>query len=136
VSAFKPEVRGTLPVSAETIAALQEGMRMVVEEERGTAHAVFKGMDTKIYGKTGTATTSIIDPHSWFAGYTDMNLTDKPDIAVVVIAENAGDGSRYAAPIFKRVIQDYYIGEPTTLYHWEYDYYITVTPTREEAETP
>lgn len=136
VYAFKPEVRGTLPVSAETIAALQEGMRMVVEEERGTAHAVFKGMDTKIYGKTGTATTSIIDPHSWFAGYTDMNLTDKPDIAVVVIAENAGDGSRYAAPIFKRVIQDYYIGEPTTLYHWEYDYYITVTPTREEAETP
>ncbi len=136
VYSFKPEVRGTLPVSEETIAALQEGMRMVVEEERGTAHSVFKGMDTKIYGKTGTATTSIIDPHSWFAGYTDMNLPDKPDIAVVVIAENAGDGSRYAAPIFKRVIQDYYIGEPTTLYHWEYDYYITVTPTREEAETP
>ena len=136
VYSFQPEIRSTLPISEDTLAALQEGMRMVVQEDRGTAHAVFAGMETPIYGKTGTATTSIIDPHSWFAGYTDANNPDKPDIAIAVIAENAGDGSKYAAPIFKRVVQDYFVGEPTTLYSWEHDYYLTITPTQEEAETP
>jgi len=131
IQSFTPQIRGTLPVSQSTIAALQEGMRLVVEDERGTAHSSFIGMETPIYGKTGTATTSIIDPHSWFAGYTDANNSDKPDIAIVVIAENAGDGSRVASRIFKRVIQDYFIGSPVTLYPWEYDFYLTVTPTLE-----
>ncbi len=136
VQTFTPIVRGTLPVSQETIAALQEGMRMVVQEERGTAYSIFKGTDINTFGKTGTATTSDIDPHSWFAGYTDQNNPDKPDIAVVVIAEYAGDGSRYAAPIFRRVIQDYFYGEPKTLYSWEFDFYTTKTPTEEETVAP
>ncbi len=133
VQSFTPEIRNTLPVSQETIAALQEGMRLVVEDDRGTAHATFVGMATPIYGKTGTATTSLEDPNSWFAGYTDANNPEKPDIAIVVIAENAGDGSKYAAPIFRRVVQDYFLGAPANLYPWEYDYYLTVTPTQGET---
>jgi penicillin-binding protein 2 len=136
IQSFTPKVRGTLPVSQATIQAIQEGMRMVVKDERGTAHSVFLGMDTPIYGKTGTATTSIVDPHSWFAGYTAANRTDKPDIAVVVIAENAGDGSKYAAPIFRRVIEDYFTGQPQKVYSWEKDYYITLTPTAGGTSTP
>ncbi|PKN86160.1 MAG: hypothetical protein CVU45_08365 [Chloroflexi bacterium HGW-Chloroflexi-7] len=137
VQSFTPQIRSTLPVSQSTIAALQEGMRLVVEDERGTAHSSFIGMETPIYGKTGTATTSLEDPNSWFAGYTDMNNPDKPDIAIVVIAENAGDGSRYASRIFKRVVQDYILGAPATLYPWEFDFYLTVTPTQEGAtQTP
>lgn len=136
IQSFSPIIRGTLPVSEDTIAALQEGMRMVVQEERGTAYNVFYLMQTPIYGKTGTATTSIIDPHSWFAGYTDANMPDKPDIAIAVIAENAGDGSRYAARIFRRVVEDYFIGEPTSIYLWEKDFYLTNTPTEEETELP
>ena len=136
VRSFTPKVRGQLPVSDSTIAALQEGMRMVVEEDDGTAHATFRGMQTPIYGKTGTATTSIIDPHSWFAGYTDANNPDKPDIAIVVIAENAGDGSKYAAPIFRRVVEDYFTGGPKTVYLWEKDIYMTKTPTEEETQNP
>ncbi|HCS41102.1 MAG TPA: hypothetical protein DIW44_16210 [Anaerolineaceae bacterium] len=133
IQSFTPEIRSTLPVSAATIAALQEGMRLVVDDDRGTAHATFAGMATPIYGKTGTATTSLEDPNSWFAGYTDANNPDKPDIAIAVIAENAGDGSRIAAPIFRRVVQDYFLGAPANLYPWEYDYYLTVTPTLEGA---
>ncbi len=136
VQSFKPIVRGTLPVSQETLVALREGMRMVVEEDRGTAHSTFRGMQTDVYGKTGTATTSIIDPHSWFAGFTDANNPEKPDIAIVVIAENAGDGSRYAAPIFRRVVEDYFTGQPQTVYSWEKDIYITKTPAEDETEAP
>lgn len=133
---FTPIVRSTLPVSQATLEALREGMRMVVQNERGTAHSTFIGMSIPIYGKTGTATTSIIDPHSWFAGFTDANIEGKPDIAIVVIAENAGDGSKYAAPIFRRVVQDYFYGEPLSLYTWEKDYYLTKTPTVEVTEAP
>jgi penicillin-binding protein 2 len=135
VQSFTPVIRGTLPVKPSTIAALQEGMRLVVQDKRGTAHATFAGMETPIYGKTGTATTSLEDPNAWFAGFTKANNPDKPDIAIVVIAENAGDGSKYAAPIFRRVIQDYFTGEPKNLYPWEYDYYLTVTPTQEIEAT-
>ncbi len=129
IQSFTPEIRNTLPVSQATIAALQEGMRLVVQDKRGTAHATFAGMSVPVYGKTGTATTSKEDPNSWFAGYTDANNPDKPDIAIAVIAENAGDGSKYAAPIFKRVVQDYFTGGPTTQYPWEFDFYLTYTPT-------
>ncbi|MRS03122.1 hypothetical protein EG832_07855 [bacterium] len=135
IKSFTPEIRNTLPVSQETIAALQEGMRLVVEDKRGTAHATFAGMSVPVYGKTGTATTSLEDPNSWFAGYTDANNPDKPDIAIAVIAENAGDGSKIAAPIFKRVVQDYFVGAPTTQYPWEFDFYLTYTPTQGEETT-
>lgn len=135
IQSFTPVVRNTLPVSQATIASLQEGMRLVVQDKRGTAHGTFAGMQTPIYGKTGTATTSLEDPNSWFAGYTDANNPEKADIAIVVIAENAGDGSKYAAPIFRRVVQDYFLGAPANLYPWEYDYYLTVTPTLEGETT-
>ncbi len=133
ISSFTPQVRGTLPVSAETLAALQEGMRMVVRENRGTAVRTFRSMQTTVYGKTGTATTSVEDPHAWFAGFTGAGRTDKPDIAIVVIAENSGDGSEFAAPIFRRVVEVYFTGEVQTWYPWEYDYYITRTPSPTET---
>jgi len=133
VFSFAPQVRGTLPVSPETLAALKEGMRMVVREDRGTAVRTFRSMQTPIFGKTGTATTSVKDPHAWFTGFTAAGRTDKPDIAVVVIAENSGDGSEYAAPIFRRVVEVYFTGEVQSWYPWEYDYYITKTPSPTET---
>ena len=72
--------------------------------------------------------SSLENPHAWFAGYTAENRTDKPDIAVVVILENMGDGSEYAAPVFRRIIEDYYYGQPLTPYKWEFTYYYTKTP--------
>ena len=125
---FKPEVLNQIPVSDETLEAIKLGMEMVIRDTRGTAFNRFRGMSTPIYGKTGTATTSVEDPHSWFAGFTDANNPDKPDIAVAVILEYAGDGSRYAAPVFRRVVEAYFAGEVYTQYWWEWDIYVTSTP--------
>lgn len=136
IQSFTPEVRGKLPVSQKTLDAVKEGMHMVVREQKGTAYRTFIGVNTPIYGKTGTATTSLAEPHAWFAGFTDAKRTDKPDIAIVVIAENSGDGSVYAAPIFRRVIEAYFSGEVIRLYPWESTYYVTKTPTEEPTATP
>jgi penicillin-binding protein 2 len=105
VSSFSPEVRGKLPISESTLAAIKEGMKAVVSNSRGTAYNKFLGLKYSIYGKTGTATTSLDKPHAWFAGLTAENRTDIPDIAIVVIAENSGEGATYAAPIFRRIVE-------------------------------
>lgn len=136
IEEFKPKIIREIPASDETLEAVKLGMELVVRDQRGTAFRRFMGMSTPIYGKTGTATTSIEDPHSWFAGFTDANNPDKPDIAVAVILEFAGDGSAYAAPVFRRVIEAYFSGGVLTQYPWEWDIYVTRTPVPETNETP
>jgi penicillin-binding protein 2 len=133
---FSPEAQSTLPISQTTLDAIREGMGLVVSSKRGTAHEALSGLNITMYGKTGTATNSTGDPHAWFAGYTDMNKEDKPDIAVVVLVENGGEGSEVAAPIFRRIIETYYFGEPKKLYPWEAEFDVTKTPTLQYTLTP
>lgn len=133
-----PEISGTLPVQEETLNTIQKAMQGVVfsSDPRGTAYSVFRGFKIPIAGKTGTAESSLIDPHAWFVGYSLAERENKPDIVVVVIVENAGEGSEWAAPIFRRVMEQYFLGAPQRLYPWESTVGVTQTPTPLFFETP
>jgi len=130
------QIRGTLPVKPENLKIIQDAMRQVVENPRGTAHRALTGLGAiSIAGKTGTAQNPDIDPHAWFTGYTNAGSGSKPDIAVVVFIQNGGEGSEKAAPVFKRIIESYY-GMTFSLYPWESKIYTTQTPTTEGTPSP
>ena len=130
---FKPVINGHLPVTPENLKAIQEAMVMVVRNTRGTATYQFRGLSVKIAGKTGTAENPAGDSHAWFAGYTFNEDPNRPDIAVAIILENAGEGSEMAAPLFRRVVQLYfsnYTNAGGTM-PWEESPYIPATKTPE-----
>ncbi len=124
---FKPEATGVLPVTPERLQVIREAMIQVVENSRGTANFRLRGTPVPVAGKTGTAESGSGLPHAWFAGYTLCKdvadkypvCKDKPDIAIVVVLENIGDGSEWAAPIFKRMVEVYYFGTPQSQLHFE-----------------
>jgi penicillin-binding protein 2 len=134
---FEPIVKGELPISAETMDAIQRGMRAVVENVRGTAGWVLGSYSKNAYamsGKTGTAESGYEESHAWFAGFTRENRENKPDIAIVVIAEFAGEGSEIAAPIFRGIVQYYFEGRRTYLLPWESYVGVIELPPEEEIE--
>jgi len=98
-----------LDVKDEYVAAVKEGMRRVVYESGGTAVSVFKDIDPSITlgGKTGTAQTKpgqIEKNTGWFVAFTPY---EEPEIAIAVVVPN-GKTSGNAAPIGRRIIEEYY----------------------------
>ncbi|HEX9090570.1 MAG TPA: penicillin-binding transpeptidase domain-containing protein, partial [Anaerolineales bacterium] len=140
---FTPTIRGTLPVSPENLAIIQEAMVSVVMNPRGTAYRTSAyGLNSfvtntgiPVAAKTGTAESGYTDPHAWFAGYTFAGRENRPDIAVAVLVENGGEGSVVAAPIFRRVLEIYFLGSPQMRYPWEAQISVVATPTPEVTET-
>jgi len=130
IESFTPEIVGALPIRPDRLQALQEAMVEVIRNRRGTANFRIGSAPFPAAGKTGTAESNIPgSPHAWFAGYTFGNYRNKPDIAVAVVVEYAGEGSDYAAPIFRRVLEAYYFGQPQALYWFESSFGVTRTPT-------
>ncbi len=111
--------RGTqkpLPTDENTLQAIRDALRDVAGSTNGTANFVFDGFPVPVAGKTGTAQTAQPMPHAWFTGYAPAEpyttlageTITEPEIAVVVLIENAGEGSEVAAPVVRRIIAAYY----------------------------
>lgn len=96
-----------------------QGMVSVMHGPRGTARSSGYGLKFKMAGKTGTAQVfgiaqdekydeetiaKKLRDHALFVTFAPV---DKPKIAVAVIAENGGGGSVVAAPIARKVIDEW-----------------------------
>ncbi len=134
---LKSEVASQLPFSPDNLAAIQQALVGVTSKRNGTARHRFLGLGIPVAGKTGTAEApgAASLPHSWFVGYTLAKRQDKPDIAIVVLVENAGEGSAVAAPIFRRIVEEYFFGRANTLYPWKTEIGVPATATETPAPT-
>ncbi len=113
---FEPEIhytdnnRFTVPMSPEIVQIVRKGMWEAVNGG-GTANAAaVVGFD--VCGKTGTAQVASNDKagrktqdHAWFMSFAPR---DNPELAMVILTENAGFGGKQSAPRAQPIYEDYY----------------------------
>lgn len=102
-----PVVIRQVDLEPEQLQTIRGSLRNVaIDPIIGTAEYRLGGLEIAVAGKTGTAQVAGTgDPHAWFAGFVPY---DEPEIAIVVLIENGGQGSSVAAPIFRRIVEEYY----------------------------
>jgi len=103
VSIAQSEVWRHLPFSAATLRVLKEAMVGVVNDKNGTG-VLAQIPDVTVGGKTGTAQNPHGEDHAWFVGYAPAK---DPKIVVSVVVENIGHGGTFAAPVAKRIMDNY-----------------------------
>jgi penicillin-binding protein 2 len=99
----------------------------VVSGPEGTARGIGWNAPYKIAGKTGTAQVkSVGQGESYVASRTAEHLrdhalfiafapADDPKIAVAVVVENGGHGGSAAAPIARKLMDYYLLGQKTNV---------------------
>ncbi|HPG40362.1 MAG TPA: penicillin-binding protein 2 [bacterium] len=98
------KVYQTGSISAHTYAIIRNGMRLVVNGDRGTGRAS-RLPDIEVAGKTGTAQNPHGEDHAWFIGFAPF---ERPEVAFCVFIENGGGGGAQAAPIAHDLLQMYF----------------------------
>jgi len=91
-------------ISAESLQAVVDAMRGVVEDERGTGRAA-RVSGVVVAGKTGTAQNPHGEDHAWF---TALAPVEDPRVALSVVVENGGHGGAVAAPIARKILRTFF----------------------------
>ncbi|MBN2541386.1 penicillin-binding protein 2 [bacterium] len=107
----KPQIVGMLPFSDQAITTVQQGLVEAVNGRWGTGAGAYME-DVLVAGKTGTAQVPHGQKsHAWFVGYAPAY---DPQVAVVIIVENAGSGGAIA--YLSRLFMDYFFHREQTQY--------------------
>ncbi len=102
---YGPPAAREIELADSTWDILHAGLCAVTTDSvHGTAEWVFRSAAYRACGKTGTAQT-FGAPHAWFAAWAPAV---EPEIVVVVIGEHSREGSEVAAPIVRRIMDDYF----------------------------
>lgn len=83
------------------IDAVKSGLDRAVNESGGTAFKAEVPRTWRLCGKTGTSERPPREPDAWFVGFAPR---ENPEMAVLVLVENAGHGGEVAAPIARDLI--------------------------------
>lgn len=94
-----------LGIKKETIDLITEGMRKACETG-GTGWPLFN-FKVPVACKTGTAEFG--DPknrtHAWFTAFAPVQ---DPELSITVLVEGAGEGSNVAAPVAKKILEEWF----------------------------
>ncbi|EDX83834.1 Penicillin-binding Protein dimerisation domain family [Synechococcus sp. PCC 7335] len=98
------EWRTSVGMKPSTIKVLKESLRQVVTA--GTGTVMNDPALPPVAGKSGTAEAPPGENHTWFGAYAPY---DNPEIVVVAFGEHSGGGgSSFAAPMVKKVLEQYF----------------------------
>jgi penicillin-binding protein 2 len=111
---FAPREKRRTVFKPEALEAVRSALLGVTSEAGGTAHGAATPL-APVAGKTGTAQvieqkvaggklSATTQDHAWFVGYAPAN---DPKIAVAVVVEHGGHGGAAAAPVAKKVIEEF-----------------------------
>ena len=102
---YEPEKKllDKLELDQKNVNTVLNGMQMVAMESGGSAYAVFKDYPVRVGAKTGSAQAPG-GSHALFVAYAPA---DDPEIAIAVVVENGGQGSRIAS-VAKDVFDVYF----------------------------
>jgi len=114
IKMIAPERKNRIALDPAALEEVRKGLAGVVNEPGGTAHAA-QNLFAIVAGKTGTAQviaqkvagrklSEQTRDHAWFIAYAPVG---DPKIAVAVLIEHGGHGGAAAAPVAKRVIEEY-----------------------------
>ncbi|MBN1263707.1 MAG: hypothetical protein JW991_05120 [Candidatus Pacebacteria bacterium] len=99
-----------LGLSGTTVAAIREGMKEACSEG-GTAYPLFD-FDPAVACKTGTAQFGFLSEdseknqtHAWLTAFAPV---ENPEVAITVLVEAGGEGSRDAAPVAKKILEEWF----------------------------
>jgi penicillin-binding protein 2 len=94
-------------VSETTLAAIRQGLTLVIASPSGTSYQAFVGSSVAAAGKSGTAEDVELQQHVFFVAYAPR---DDARIMALVALDEGKSGSLEAAPMVRRVLETYLAG--------------------------
>jgi penicillin-binding protein 2 len=112
VKKFEAVIAANVKLNKEAITIVKEGMKAVVNEDRGTAKGA-RVASVIMSGKTGSAQSGTGGgDHAWFIAFAP---NDTPSVAMGILVEHGLHGASAAAPIAKTVAETLFNTPPPSV---------------------